>query len=218
MSPVLKSARGKKRLEQVAQSQMGAIDRFVVRESQTSTQHQTLHSDGDGNHRDNTDNVEVHTSVVDSEPINPNIVEAHTFETNAENTDGIDSESIPFQPDIFDPRYWDSLDQKMVDILVQKGPRRDLSIQKGPKDRLSRRFTATLYSRVLSNREKCDREWLVYSKEPDRVFCFCCKVLRKSHSKSQLANEGFNDWSHVHQRLKEHETSAEHITNMATWY
>ena len=98
-----------RRLEQIAQSQKGASDRFVVRESQTSsTQHQTLHSDGDGNHRDNTDNVEVHTSVVDSEPINPNIVEARTLETDAENTDGIDSEPVPFQPDIFDPRYWDS--------------------------------------------------------------------------------------------------------------
>ena len=88
-----------RRLEQVA-SQKGAIDKFVFRESQNSTQHQTLHSDGDGNHRDNTDNVEVHTSVVDSEPINPNIVEARTLETDAENTDGIDSEPVPFQPDI----------------------------------------------------------------------------------------------------------------------
>ncbi|KAF8650350.1 hypothetical protein HU200_063968 [Digitaria exilis] len=35
-----------RRLEKVAQSQKGAIDRFVVRESQTSTEHQTLHSDG----------------------------------------------------------------------------------------------------------------------------------------------------------------------------
>ncbi|RLM55468.1 hAT family dimerization domain containing protein [Panicum miliaceum] len=55
-----------RRVEQVVQSQKGAIDRFVVRESPARTEHQTLHSDGDGNHRDNTDNVEVHTSVVDS--------------------------------------------------------------------------------------------------------------------------------------------------------
>jgi hypothetical protein len=37
-----------KRLEQVAQSQKGAIDIFVVRESPASTEHQTLRSDGDG--------------------------------------------------------------------------------------------------------------------------------------------------------------------------
>jgi hypothetical protein len=125
---------------------------------------------------------------------------------------------VPFQPDIFDPRYWDGLDRKLIDILVQKDPRRDLSIQKGPRDRLNRRFFATLFTRVLSNGETCDREWLVYSKELDRVFCFCCKLLRKGHLKSQLANEGFNDWSHVNIRLKDHETSADHITNMATWY
>jgi hypothetical protein len=182
--------------------------------------HQTVPSNGDGNHGDDIENVEVNTAVVDSEPINPipNIAEAHSLETDVDNADGIDSEPVSFQPDIFDPRYWDSLDKKMIDMLVQKGPRRDLSIQKGPKDKLSRRFSATLHTRVLSNREKCDREWLVYSKELNRVFCFCCKLLRKGHLKSQLANEGFSDWSHVHQSLKEHEICAEHIANMATWY
>lgn len=36
--------------------------------------------------------------------------------------------------------------------------------------------------------------------------------------KIQLANEGFNDRSHVNTRLNDHETSADHITNMVTWY
>ena len=40
-----------------------------------------------------------------------------------------------FSPDIFDPRYWDSLDPRQVDILAKKGPKRDLSIKKGPKDK-----------------------------------------------------------------------------------
>lgn len=203
----------KRRLEQSAQTQKGALDKFVVRESQTSTENQTLHAD--------------------PEPITPHNDEAHTSENDEarDNVGGADatpdrshnSESdndlrISFQLDIFDPRNWDSLDQKMVDILVQKGPKRDLSVQKGPKDKLSRSFSAILYTRILSNGEKCDREWLVYSKELDRVFCFCCKLLRKGHLKSQLANEGFSDWSHVNARLKEHEVSADHITNMATWY
>jgi hypothetical protein len=33
-----------------------------------------------------------------------------------------------------------------------------------------------------------------------------------------LANEGFNDWIHLGSRLKEHETSADHVLNMTTWY
>ena len=32
-----------------------------------------------------------------------------------------------FQPDIFDPRNWNSIDAKQIDILAQKGPKRDLS-------------------------------------------------------------------------------------------
>jgi hypothetical protein len=42
--------------------------------------------------------------------------------------------------------------------------------------------------------------------------------LRKGYGKGQLANEGFNDWHHLGTRLKEHETSTEHVMNMATWY
>ena len=101
---------------------------------------------------------------------------------------------------------------------MQKGPKRDSSIQHGKKDKLSRRFSAVSYTRVLSNGEKCDREWLVYSKDLDKVFCFCCKLLRKGLVRGQLANEGFSDWAHLGHRLKEHETSREHVTNMTTCY
>ena len=106
----------------------------------------------------------------------------------------------------------------MINVLVQKGPKRDSSIQHGKKGKLSRRFSAVSYTRVLSNGEKCDREWLVYSKDLDKVFCFCCKLLRKGLVRGQLANEGFSDWAHLGHRLKEHETSREHVTNMTTWY
>jgi hypothetical protein len=105
----------------------------------------------------------------------------------------------------------------MIDILVQKGPKRDLSIKHGPRDKKTRRFSASAY-RVLPNGETCDREWLVYSKELDKIFCFCCKLLRKGLVRGLLANEGFNDWIHLSIRLQQHETSREHVTNMITWY
>ncbi|XP_021843059.2 uncharacterized protein [Spinacia oleracea] len=106
----------------------------------------------------------------------------------------------------------------MIDLVVMKGPKRDSSIVKGPRDKFSRRFTANLFTRVLSNGEKCDREWLVYSKELDRVFCFCCKVFKKGIGRGLLANEGFSDWAHIGERLREHEIGMEHVKNMATWY
>jgi hypothetical protein len=92
-----------------------------------------------------------------------------------------------------------------------------LSIQKGPKDKFSRRFTTAHYTRILPNNEKCDRDWLVYCKELDRTFYFCCNLLRKGHGKGQLQNEGFCGRAHISTRLKEHEVTSEHVTNMVAW-
>jgi hypothetical protein len=33
-----------------------------------------------------------------------------------------------------------------------------------------------------------------------------------------MANDGFNDWIHLSIRLKEHETSPDHVLTMTTWY
>ena len=49
-------------------------------------------------------------------------------------------------------------------------------------------------------------------------FCFCCKIFKKGIGRGQLANDGFSDWAHIGERLKEHETGIEHVKNMSTWY
>lgn len=36
------------------------------------------------------------------------------------------------EKDIFDPRIWDFLQSKIIDLLAMKVPKRDLSIMKGP--------------------------------------------------------------------------------------
>ena len=121
---------------------------------------------------------------VEDVPIDNTIVHASIDANVNTSPDGRDGDvGDSFQPDIFDPRYWDSLNPRQVNILAEKGPRRDLTIQKGPKDKFSRRFSALFYNRVLSNGELCDRDWLVYSKELDRVFCFGCKLFTKGHRK-----------------------------------
>ena len=109
--------------------------------------------------------------------------------------------------DIYDPRNWNALDSKLRELLLINGPKRDISFKKGPKDKFHRRFSASLFTRVLPNGEMCDRSWLVYSKELDRVFCFCCKLLRKGNPRGLLVSDGFCDWQHVNFRLKEHETN-----------
>ena len=67
--------------------------------------------------------------------------------------------------------------------MLVENDQRDLSIEKGPKDQFSRRFSSAFYTRCLSNGEKYDRNWLVYSKELDKVFCFCCKIFKKGLEK-----------------------------------
>ena len=57
----------------------------------------------------------------------------------------------------------------------------------------------------------------MYSKDLDKVYCFCCNLFNSKGSTSQLANEGTNDWKNLSFKLKTHETTKEHITNMNAW-
>ncbi|KAJ0808162.1 putative transcription factor and/or regulators TTF-type(Zn) family [Helianthus annuus] len=161
-------------------------------------------------------NVNVDEANVGDDDVNVDVdtdeddVNANVDETNVSKDDANVNPSI----DIFDPRTWDGLDPNLKNELVMKGPKKDLTIDKGPVDKLGRRFSRVMYTRILSNREKLDREWLVYSKELDKLFCFCCKLFRQRHPKGGLDNEGYADWKHASQGLKEHEVSFEHLKNM----
>ncbi|KAG6716978.1 hypothetical protein I3842_04G075100, partial [Carya illinoinensis] len=111
---------------------------------------------------------------------------------------------------------WKHVDTKLRDLFVENGPIRYNDINFS-KDENSRHFSTTYYIRNLSNGEKHDRKWLVYSKDLNIVFCFCFKLFNSKLSISQLANEGTDEWKNLSDKLKIHETTNEHITNMTTW-
>ena len=117
---------------------------------------------------------------------------------------------------IYDPRTWDNLDNSKRDILIEKGPIRvpDLEFE---KDTIGRHFSYAFYSRKLSNGEFVDIKWLVYHKGANKVYCFCCKLVKSKLSKSMLASDGLNDWKRLSACLKDHENSVDHLTNMNTW-
>ena len=49
------------------------------------------------------------------------------------------------------------------------------------------------------------------------MYGFCYKLFNTNSNKSQLNNEGNNDRKNLSVKLKSHETSNEHITNMNLW-
>ncbi|XP_052620895.1 uncharacterized protein LOC111877470 [Lactuca sativa] len=124
----------------------------------------------------------------------------------------------PSDFNIFDPRVWDDLDSKMKDLLIEKGPNREVDTNTiFPKDSLGRHFSFDFFIRKLRNGDSFDRKWLVYSKELDKVFCFCCKLFKTIRTKSSLATEGIKDWKHLSETLKQHENSSDHMDNLRTW-
>lgn len=121
--------------------------------------------------------------------------------------------------DLNDPNNWPvHLDDKTVALLVEKGPVTVCNFNY-PSNQDKRHFSDDFYVRKLPNGEKAHRDWLVYSKKRDSVFCFCCKLFNNcsSRPRTKLANEGNNDWRHLAAVLKQHETSRDHITSAAKW-
>ena len=173
----------KKRVDDLIDSQRGAIDKFFKSNASASTNPNDVFA------------LAI-VPVGTEEPTNENSREEEHVDINADDNNVSDHEnmsnssdahaqfgSVDEQPDIYDPRNWDNLDNKARDILIEKGPIREEGIE-FPLDDASRHFSYAHYCRKLSNGELYDRKWLVYSKHVDKVFCFCCKILKSSTSNS----------------------------------
>lgn len=125
-------------------------------------------------HRKENDNEEhinkEHEDLVNQEPnqpINDNNNNENTNE-NDQNEDFIKE----FGPlNIYGLSNWGNIDQSFRDLLVERGPIRDNDVV-FPKDDFGRHFSFAHYIQHLSNGEKHDMKWLVYSNALDRVLCF----------------------------------------------
>ncbi|CAI8612384.1 unnamed protein product [Vicia faba] len=98
---------------------------------------------------DNLDSVPIENENLDSLPIENDNIDSVSITDEAnndcDNFEKVNSENHNVDYDIFDPRNWDHLQPKLIDLLVVKGPKRDDYIVKGLRDSLNRRFTTNLY-------------------------------------------------------------------------
>ena len=68
-----------------------------------------------------------------------------------ENNDFVDKDK-PSDFNIFDPRVWGDLDSKMKDLLIEKGPKREIDANTVfPKDSFGRYFSCDFFIRKLKN-------------------------------------------------------------------
>ncbi|XP_076892296.1 uncharacterized protein LOC143543989 [Bidens hawaiensis] len=238
----------RKRAEELTNSQAGDMIKFLSKQPQTSTVNEqkecayvdkdnviNVEANVDGNVNVNEDDIDADVHVdeddiyvdvqVDKDDIDLDVhVDKDDVDLDEDDVDvnmngvNLDEGNINTNIDIFDLRNWDTLNPYMINILVEKGPKRDLTIHKDPVNSIGRRFSSSMYTRRLSNGETCDRVWLVYSKEVDKLFCFCCKLFRKGQPKGGLDSDGFANWKHSSIRLKDHESSIEHLKNMKQWF
>ncbi|CAL5204514.1 unnamed protein product [Lathyrus oleraceus] len=152
----------KKKIEVLIQSQVGALDKFLIKEPQVSNESRYVDNidslpiendnfDSVPIENDNLDSVPIENDNLDSVPIKNHNLNSVPIVDEVNNDDDADDDDDNVDYDIFDPRNWDRLQPKLIDLLVVKGPKRDNSIVNGPRDSLNRRFTANLYTRALAN-------------------------------------------------------------------
>ena len=116
--------------------------------------------------------------------------------------------------------YGGDLSKDDIVYWVEKGPS-NCQHSNGSFEKSKKSFTnqdrycsKSLFYPKRANGEKYCREWLVYSPETGRVYCFVCKLF--SNSSIPLSSEGFCDWHNTYS-VQNHENSVDHRTASVTY-
>lgn len=112
-----------------------------------------------------------------------------------------------------DPALWpQSISDNVKLSLLEIGPVQ-IKIFTFPLDDSNRSFSTTYFLKKLGNNETVIRDWLVYSKSSDSVFCFYCKLFS---SAINAFNDkiGYKDWRHLSRNIERHEKSVAHFQSV----
>ena len=82
----------------------------------------------------------------------------------------------------------------------------------------NRHFSSSWFGKNLSNGEKVNRQWLLYSASKNSLFCFPCILFSNTKtSKFADTSKGFSEWKQLNPRIPEHENSCEHRKCFTSW-
>jgi hypothetical protein len=79
----------------------------------------------------------------------------------------------------------------------------------------TRYISLSVFYRTLSNGEKYDRKWLLYSPSKGLIFCFVCKLFGSLRD-NLFVSIGFDKWKKSN-RIGEHENSIAHRDATTKW-
>jgi len=115
-----------------------------------------------------------------------------------------------------DPATWPSvIDRKYRLCIIKKGAIQVKNF-KFPMNDEQRSFSEKYYYKTMSNGEKVVRPWLIYSTKMNVVFCFSCRLFPNPKNKTSFT-DGFNDWKHLSERIKSHDSSIYHKKFNQEW-
>lgn len=149
-------------------------------------------------------------------------ISSHSSESESSNLEEIIDENLEessannYNILFDDPGLWpEKINNDLANNLVRQGPVQVRHNHSFPVNCDRRQFSENYYYRLLSNKGKTNRDWLLYSIAKDSIY-FCCKIFGKPISSLSDLN-GFSDWQHLSLTLKRHETSVTHNENVKLW-
>lgn len=121
-----------------------------------------------------------------------------------------------------DPALW-SINNEIINFFLLNQPKQNIeSIDFNTTKRLIgkyiRHLPIDIFKRKMQNGETIFRDWILYSKLKNALFCFHCLLFGECKTSFGNQNEGFINWKNCYEKVSEHEKSPTHVKSIKTWY
>lgn len=135
-------------------------------------------------------------------------------------TQSVDEHEIeqPIEPNVHDPHTWPDI---LTDVFREQIIKSGLSPipyqhKKYPQHK-GRSFHESIFYAKHVNGTNYKREWLVYSKSSDSVYCLFCALFNRTANAFSAVGRGYSNWKNITRDVANHENTLKHHTAFKTW-